>query len=273
MRAIWASVPRRAAYLSAPMGYRMDAMTRGNNAASRDGPAEQAKVFILGSSGAQAEELQQYLGTFGFSVVRCQTAHDVARLWNRRCPAVCVLALDATQRDATSTIGEISSRLSCGLIILADTGDASDRVIGLELGADDYLTRPFQRRELIARIRSVLRRSMDLGRDDVRSTAHFGKWSFTPSTLELRNQDGHVETLTAAEAHLLIAMISRPNRLLSREQLQGDDELVDDPAFERSVDVRISRIRKKIECDPRSPSYIKTVYGAGYIFCAPVSWT
>ena len=246
------------------------AMSAGSAAIS-DHEFGPVRIFIVEAGDCDFEALQLYLSSFGFNVTRCKTQQDVARLWDHRSAAVCLLALHG-RRDNTSVIGEFAKHLACGLIVVAQAGDASDCVIGLELGADDYLIEPFQHRELIARIRSVLRRSLGVTRAERPSKAHFGKWSFSPSTLELRNVDGRTETLTAAEADLLMAMISRPNRLLSREQLQGDD-VVDDPAFERSIDVRISRIRKKIECDPRSPIYIKTVYGAGYIFCATVNWT
>lgn len=274
MRCTWDPPPRVAwSPTRTPRG-RALAMSSDSGSVGRSkvSVAGRASIYLLGPTSADLEALDQYLNSFGFNVSRCRTAGEVSRLWSYDAPSLCILLLDASQRDAVSAIADLSKRLPCGLIVIADSGDAADRVVGLELGADDYLTKPYQQRELIARIRSVLRRSVDIGNDDHCSTAHFGKWRFSPSTLELRNEDGRMETLTAAEADLLIAMISRPNRLLSREQLQGDDELVDDPAFERSIDVRISRIRKKIECDPRSPTYIKTVYGAGYIFCAPVNW-
>lgn len=231
-----------------------------------------ANIFIVGPANPELSSLQSYVGSFGFNVVRCRSAGEVSRLSNSQSPAVCLLTLAADQRGATATISDLVDKLHCGLIVLAETGDASDRVIGLELGADDYLTKPFEQRELIARIRSVVRRNSDCNREQSYSVASFGKWNFSPATLELRNEDGRTETLTASESDLLISMISRPNRLLSREQLQHENDWVDDPAFERSIDVRISRLRKKIECDPRSPSYIKTIYGAGYIFCAAVSW-
>lgn len=229
-------------------------------------------VFLIGPLATSLGELGAYVGSFGFHVVRCRTSAELLRLAANEPKSVCLLALDCSQRDATQSIADLVDRLPCGLIVLAENGDASDRVVGLELGADDYLTKPYQQRELIARIRSVIRRFADTARVQTASTAHFGKWLFSPGTLELRDQNGHMETLTAAEADLLMALLSRPNRLLSREQLQGEDDWADDPALERSIDVRISRIRKKIECDPRSPSYIKTVYGAGYIFCTPVHW-
>lgn len=241
-----------------------------------DGANEKAtaktSIFVAGPNVTSLGELGAYVSTFGFNIVRCRTPAEVVRLAANDPKSVCLLALDCSQRDTTQSISDLAGKLACGLIVIAENGDASDRIVGLELGADDYLTKPFQDRELIARIRSVMRRATDTIREGTQSIAHFGKWTFSPATLQLRDQNGHIETLTATEADLLMAMLSRPNRLLSREQLQGDDDWADDPALERSIDVKISRIRKKIECDPRSPTYIKTVYGAGYIFCTTVTW-
>lgn len=247
-------------------------MTGDGSRSNQSDSRTSVRVCLVGLGGPNDRSLQDYIASFGYQVVSCRTIFEASRLSQEHAPAVCVLMLDPEVHNTPAAIGDVSDALSCGLIVVDPKGDASDRVVGLELGADDYLTSPFNQRELIARIRSVLRRSHPGERDAGRLTAHFGKWTFCASTLELRDQDGRTETLTAAEADLLLAMISRPNRLLSREQLQRDDDW-DDPAFERSIDVRISRIRKKIECDPRAPLYIKTVYGAGYIFCAPVTWT
>ena len=127
----------------------------------------------------------------------------------------------------------------------------------------------------MARVNSVIRRREQLacaqrGADNRR--ARFGEWVFDPGNLSLTADDGHQECLTAAEAGLLTALLKSPKRVLSREQLQGADSERDDFPYDRSIDVRISRIRKKIERDVRSPRLIKTVYGAGYLFTAEVVW-
>lgn len=238
-------------------------------------PAAKPRICMLAHASRIQTELQDFVASFGFEVRSCETIAEALKFIDRDGPAVCVVDIDLTQSNGPTIIRELAERSRCGLIAVSTLGDVSDRVLGLELGADDYLTRPFEPRELVARIRSLIRRSENAGSssiDDRQSSAHFGDWTYWTSTLELRNADGRLETLTAAEANLLMAMITRPNRLLTREQLQRDDDWTDDPAFERSIDVRISRIRKKIEEDARSPRYIKTVYGAGYIFSALVSW-
>ena len=152
------------------------------------------------------------------------------------------------------------------------TDGLTDRVLGLELGADDYLVKPFEPRELVARVRSILRRYQKAAAVDnsaAHSTVHFADWHFDIGRLNLVCDDGREVSLSAAEAALLQTLLKRPNKILTREQLIGEREL--DP-FDRSIDVRISRLRRKLEDNPQDPKIIKTVYGAGYLLCATVTW-
>lgn len=159
------------------------------------------------------------------------------------------------------------------IIMLTAIGEEMDRIIGLEMGADDYLAKPFNPRELLARMRAVLRRSSaapapseTAGEDDLR----FAGWSLGLARRELRDPGGGLVELTGGEFELLCALAGHPNRLLSREQLLDLTRGRSAVPFDRAIDVQISRLRGKIEADPKNPVLIKTVRGAGYIFATEV---
>jgi DNA-binding response OmpR family regulator len=160
-----------------------------------------------------------------------------------------------------------------GVIILSGRNSATDRVLGLELGADDYINKPFDSRELVARANSLLRRIAKLASNfqpsaDVK-LAKFGNWQFDPNTLTLRHINGQQATLSYSEAELLLSLLKAPRKILSREQLLKERN---EASFDRCIDVRLSRIRKKLEHDSAAPRLIKTVYGAGYMLMADVNW-
>lgn len=158
------------------------------------------------------------------------------------------------------------------IIMLTAKGDEADRVVGLELGADDYLAKPFGSRELLARVRAVLRRSAPSLNDvaDVRRRKYlFEGWVLDPTRRELFNPDGVVIDLSAGEYELLVAFLVSPQRVLDREQLLDATRHGTDAGFDRTIDVQISRLRKKID-KSRQESMIKTVRGAGYMFLPAV---
>ena len=172
-------------------------------------------------------------------------------------------------QSATST----STPTGTPIIMLTAIGEEMDRIIGLEMGADDYLAKPFNPRELLARMRAVLRRSEGAprpseaaGEDDL----SFAGWRLSLTGRELRDPNGALMDLTGGEFELLCALAGHPNRLLSREQLLDLTRGRDAIPFDRAIDVQISRLRGKIEADPKNPAIIKTVRGAGYIFAAKV---
>jgi two-component system OmpR family response regulator len=159
------------------------------------------------------------------------------------------------------------------IIMLTAIGEEMDRIIGLEMGADDYLAKPFNPRELLARIRAVLRRapaapvpSEAAGETEI----IFNGWRLRLDARELRSPNGDLVDLTAGEFELLCALANRPNRLLSREQLLDQTRGRDAVPFDRAIDVQISRLRGKIEADHKNPAMIKTVRGTGYIFAVKV---
>ncbi|MEQ9639035.1 MAG: response regulator [Alphaproteobacteria bacterium] len=162
------------------------------------------------------------------------------------------------------------------VIMLTALAEETDRIVGLELGADDYLTKPFNPRELLARIRAVLRRVAETptaALPDDTSALGFNGWRLDLARRALTDPEGGLVALTAGEYGLLLALVERPNRVLSREQLLDLTRGRDAAPFDRAVDVQLSRLRRKIEADPKNPALIKTVRGGGYLFAAKVSRT
>ena len=159
------------------------------------------------------------------------------------------------------------------IIMLTAKGEEVDRVIGLEMGADDYLPKPFGSRELVARIKAVLRRSAGTPRvQPAKPTLfRFADWTLNTESRSLLRHDGVVVPLSTGEYDLLLAMVERPQRTLNRDQLLDLARGRAANPLDRSIDTQISRLRKKIEKDPSDPQIIKTVWGGGYLFTAPVT--
>ena len=160
---------------------------------------------------------------------------------------------------------------SLPIIMLTAVTETTDRIVGLELGADDYLAKPFDARELLARIRALLRRSaLQHAAADHHPCLQFGSWRLDLAKRELRSSDMTLVPLSSGEFELLLAFLEHPQRLLTREQLIDYARGSATDVFDRSIDVQISRIRRKIETDTRNPEMIRTVRNAGYIFTTPV---
>lgn len=190
--------------------------------------------------------------------------------FNNKKPDICIIDLGLPDMDGIEVVRHVRNDPNVGIIILSGRGSLPDKVLGLELGADDYLSKPFDPRELVARINSILRR-LDKPKKistDNATMAYFDNWVFDLNTLTVIDNNEHVTKLSVAEANLLIFMLKSPKQILNRDQLMADIQ----DSFDRSIDVRMSRIRKKIEADPKNPTLIKTIYGAGYIFTSSVEW-
>ena len=168
----------------------------------------------------------------------------------------------------------LRERLSMPVIILTGVRDEADRVMGLELGADDYLVKPFSPRELLARIRTVLRRTRSAapegGQRREARAYRFGEFELNLRTRRLKRQDGQSVNLTKGELNLLAALLAAPERILTRDQLLEASRLYDNEVYDRAIDIQVLRLRRKIESDPSQPRYIVTERGVGYIFSAPV---
>jgi two-component system OmpR family response regulator len=178
-----------------------------------------------------------------------------------------ILDLMLPGKDGLTICREIRASNSTPIIVLTARGDPIDRVVGLEMGADDYLAKPFDFRELEARIRAVLRRPPfevgDLGKG---SNFIFAGWKLNPRQRQLFSPEEMLIDLTTGEFDLLLAFVERPQSILSRDQLMDLTRGRDATPFDRSIDVQVSRLRRKIESDPKSPELIKTVRSEGYLF-------
>ena len=176
--------------------------------------------------------------------------------------------------DGLTITQQIRRRSDVGIIIVSGRGDLADRVVGMEIGADHYVTKPFEPREILARVRSVLRRGRRqevIPHTDDHQTYTFGTWKLDATAQALHDTTGRPISLTSGEFRLLEAMVSRANRVLSRDLLMDACYGNNSPAFDRSIDVCIGRLRKKLQDDPRNPALIRTVRNGGYIFSAKVT--
>jgi two-component system, OmpR family, response regulator len=221
------------------------------------------------------ELVADYLTNNGFRVSTAADGRDMARLIDENIVDLIVLDLKLADEDGLQLVRDLRMRSNLPIIII--TGhrrDEVDRIVGLELGADDYLTKPFSLRELLARVRAVLRRAeADRAAPPVNSTGtkyRFAGWELNLRLRRLTSPTGASIGLTSGEFSLLIAFVRSPQQVLSREQLLLATRVHDDEVYDRSVDVQILRLRRKLEADPTAPELIKTERGVGYVFDAPV---
>jgi len=218
--------------------------------------------------------VMNYLEEHGIRTISASGREEVAGLLAREEPSLVILDLRLGQEDGLDLLREIRSHSDIPVIIT--TGhrrDEIDRVVGLELGADDYVTKPFGLRELLARIRAVLRRreagQAAVQRDPERGRCRFGGWELDRRSRRLSDSSGIPVALTKGEYALLIAFLDAPQRPLSREHLLQATRIHED-VFDRSIDVQVLRLRRKLETDPNAPRVILTERGVGYVFALPV---
>jgi DNA-binding response OmpR family regulator len=215
-----------------------------------------------------------YLEDHDIRAVSTSRRDEVSGLLARSQPSLVILDLRLGQEDGLDLLREIRAQSDVPIIIT--TGhrrDEVDRVVGLELGADDYITKPFGLRELLARIRAVLRRQetgqVNAQRDMEKGRCQFGGWQLDRRSRRLTNSAGELVALTKGEYALLIAFIDAPQRPLSREHLLQATRIHED-VFDRSIDVQVLRLRRKLESDSSTPSIIRTERGVGYVFSVPI---
>jgi two-component system, OmpR family, response regulator len=227
-------------------------------------------IVVVDDEAPAREMVGDYLRLHGFEVTLCDGGTSLRQLLDKQAADLIVLDLNMPEEDGLSIVRWIKQRLTVPIIMLTATASPIDRVVGLELGADDYLAKPCELRELLARIRVVLRRgtapTVATPASATRPPVRFGtKWLDVEARV-LRDEGGNEHPLASSEFALLKAFAENPKRVLTRERLLDLAEARDREAFDRAIDVRITRIRKKIEPDPARPSVIRTVRGAGYLF-------
>jgi len=233
-------------------------------------------IVVVDDEAAARDMIGDYLRMHGFSVSLCDGGKSLRAEIARQGADLIVLDLNMPEEDGLSLIRDLKQKSSVPVIMLTATASPIDRVVGLELGADDYLAKPCELRELLARIRSVLRRAAPVAADPPPAATvapapemnvlRFGTKWLDLDGQALRDEEGNEHPLTASEFSLLKAFATNPKRVLTRERLLELANARDAEAFDRAVDIRIMGIRRKIEPDPAHPSVIRTVRGGGYVF-------
>ena len=232
-------------------------------------------IMIVDDEAPAREMVGDYLKMHGFTVTLCDGGKSLRTAIQGSMPDLVVLDLNMPEEDGLSIIRDLKSRINVPVIMLTATASPIDRVVGLELGADDYVAKPCELRELMARIRSVLRRSVpakaaapdaSAAKSDKEQLVRFGTKWLDLEAQALLDDEGNEHPLTASEFGLLKVFAANPKRVLSRERLLELANARDAEAFDRAVDLRIMRIRRKIEPDPAKPAVIRTIRGGGYLF-------
>ena len=219
------------------------------------------------------DPLAAYLSRNGVRVTKAADASQARQLLSAYAIDLVLLDVMMPGEDGLALTGHIRATSQIPVILLTAKSEETDRIVGLEIGADDYVTKPFSPRELLARIKAVLRRASEgMGRVQRADADHyaFGPWVLRSGERELVDQEGVAIPLSTGEFNLLHALVTRPRMVLSRDQLLDLSQGRELAAFERSIDNHVSRLRKKIEEDPSNPKLIKTVWGGGYMLAAEV---
>ena len=233
-------------------------------------------VLVIDDDPAMRELIADYLGENELRVTAVATGAEMEKVLAEQAIDVVVLDLRLAGEDGMQLAKKLRETSEIPIIIVSGRKDEADRVMGLELGADDYITKPFSSRELLARVRAVLRRYQTAkevlpARNEKRRAYRFAEWELNLRTRRLTGAGGTRVELTNGEFSLLEAFCAAPQRVLSREQLLDLSRLHNAEVYDRSIDVQILRLRRKIETDPWQPEYIKTERGAGYLFDTPVA--
>lgn len=229
---------------------------------------EGARLLVVDDDPEIRELIEAYLVQQGFKVACAESGAEMFEHLAAERFDLIVLDLMLPGEHGLSLAGRVKRELNTPIIIVSAAGEDVDRIVGLEVGADDYLSKPFNPRELLARIRAVLRRVAGQSPAPAANAQRFRFGAYTLDAVTHRLTRGNDEVpLTTGEFDLLAVFVRHPNRLLDRDRildlLTGAERL----PFDRSIDVRVTRLRSKIETDPSNPRYIKTIWGKGYMFC------
>lgn len=217
--------------------------------------------------------LHDYLQKNGYRVTAVADGKSMRAALDRARPDLIVLDLMLPGEDGLTLCRELRSRSEVPIVMLTARGEEIDRIVGLEMGADDYLPKPFNPRELLARIKSILRRSRALPENlkpDTARAFRFAGWRLDVAARNLVSPEGVVVPLSGTEFKLLRIFLTHPNRVLNRDQLVDLTQSRETEAYDRSIDLQVSRLRRRLGDDAREPSIIKTARGEGYVLAAQV---
>jgi two-component system OmpR family response regulator len=234
----------------------------------------QPHILVVDDDPQIREMLQEYLAENALRVSVAFNGKQMSQILSDEAIDLVILDLRLAGEDGMTIARTLRDQSAIPIVMLTGVRDEADRVMGLELGADDYLTKPFSPRELLARIRTVLRRTKSTAlaqtkQRDVRAY-RFAEFELNLRTRRLKQRDGQSIDLTNGEFNLLAALLAAPERILSRDQLLEASRVHDNEVYDRSIDVQVLRLRRKIEADPTQPRFIVTERGVGYIFKSPV---
>ena len=239
--------------------------------------AKAGHILVVEDDAFVQKALEAYLGREDYRVTAVDSGEAMRQVMHDDPPDLVIMDLKLPNDDGFELTRHLRQNHDVGIIILTSKDETIDRVVGLELGADDYVTKPWQERELLARIRSVMRRTSGQEKRPegpqatVQTVVNFAGWRFNLDSRELISPDGAPVELTSSEYSLLAELVGKPGRVLSRDHLLDAIYNRGWEPYDRSIDVLVTRLRRKIERDSKHPEIVKTVRGTGYMFAASMA--
>jgi DNA-binding response OmpR family regulator len=233
-----------------------------------------AHILVVDDEPAIVEILRRSLSAQGYQISTAENGATMRRIISEGTVDLVLLDLGLPGEDGLALMRTLRETTSVAVIVVSGRGEQIDRIVGLEVGADDYVAKPFDLRELGARVRSVLRRTLDKApartANASAEVARFAGWTFDVSARRLESPQGKAVDLTSGEFDLLAALVKSAGRVLSRDELLEATRNREAGPFDRTIDVQVGRLRRKIEADPQRPELIKSVRGAGYVLTCKV---
>ncbi|MDX9862906.1 MAG: response regulator [Rhodospirillales bacterium] len=236
--------------------------------------SETPHILVVDDNREIRDLLARFLAKHEFRVSTAEDGKGMRRVLERSRIDLLILDLMLPGEDGLTLCRELRARSNIPIVMLTAMGEETDRIVGLEMGADDYVPKPFNPRELLARVKAVLRRARSLpeqGKAPEQTVLCFAGWTFDMARREIVSEDGVAVPLSTGEFDLLATFVAHPRHVLSRDQLLDLTHGREAAPFDRSIDTQVSRLRRKIERDAKDPQIIKTVWGGGYVFTPEVS--